>query len=196
MRAVVFEGPGRFGLREVPRPELRRDDDVLLRVDACGVCGTDLRVLADPPMHHADAGTILGHEIAATIVEAGDAAGGLHVGERVVFDPDIPCLTCAYCVRGRHNLCLNILETGANKDGGFAECVLVPARTLFRVPEQLTLEAAALIEPLACAMTAADRAHIQPGDSVVVLGGGPIGLLFLAIYRAAGARQVIVVEPL
>src|SRR5207247_11411948 len=93
-------------------------------------------------------------------------------------------------------LCPNRLETGANKDGGFAECVLVPARTLFRVPEQLTLEAAALIEPLACAMTAADRAHIQPGDSVVVLGGGPIGLLFLAIYRAAGARQVIVVEPL
>src|SRR5438045_6558062 len=101
MRALLFEGPGRYGLRDVPRPELRRDDDVLLRVDACGVCGTDLRVLADPPMHHADAGTILGHEIAATIVESGDVAGVFTAADRVVFVPAIPCLTCSYCARGR-----------------------------------------------------------------------------------------------
>ncbi len=196
MRAVVFDGPGQYGLRDVPRPEVRQDDDVILRVDACGVCGTDVRMLANPTQHHANPGAILGHEIAATIVEAGDGLGEFNLGDRVVFDPDIPCLRCAFCVRGRPNQCLNIQETGATKDGGFAEYIRVPARTLFRVPPEMSLEAAALIEPLACAMTAADRAHIQPGDSVVVLGGGPIGLLFLQIYRAAGARQVLVVEPL
>jgi 2-desacetyl-2-hydroxyethyl bacteriochlorophyllide A dehydrogenase len=195
MRAVVFDGQGRSGLRDVPRPEVRRDDDVVLRVDACGICGTDVRVLAVPPQHHANPGTILGHEIAATIVEAGDALGDFSPGDRVVFDPDIPCLRCAYCARGLTGSCLNLQETGASKDGGFAEYILVPARTLFHVPAEMSLEEAALIEPLACAMTAADRAHIQPGDAVVVLGGGPIGLLFLQIYRAAGARQVLVVEP-
>ena len=195
MRAVVFESVGRFSVRAVPRPEVRRDDDVLLRVSACGVCGTDLHILEDPPGYPAIPGTILGHEFVATVVAAGDAAADLRPGDRVVMEPDVFCLRCAYCARGLTNLCDNLLETGILRDGGLAEYALAPARMLHRVPDAIADTTAALTEPLACCLAAADKARILPGMSVVVLGAGPIGLLYSLIYTSAGAGQVIVVEP-
>jgi len=195
MRAVVFQGVGKYGVQEMPKPEIGRDDDVIIRVAAVGICGTDLHIVSDPPGFPADVGTILGHEFCGVVAEAGDRAGGLRPGDRVVIEPNISCMNCAYCKRGLTNLCLHLGLTGLIRHGGLAEFCLMPARNVHRIPDSMPFDVAALTEPLACVMGGTDKVKLQPGETVVVLGGGPIGLLYLQVFKSAGARKVIVVEP-
>src|SRR4029079_14172602 len=108
------------------------DDDVLLRVDACGICGTDLHIVEDPPGYPAVPGTVLGHEFIGTVLDAGDGVLELRPGDRVVMEPVVFCQQCAYCTRGLDNLCLNLSETGIARDGGLAELTVAPARNLHR----------------------------------------------------------------
>jgi 2-desacetyl-2-hydroxyethyl bacteriochlorophyllide A dehydrogenase len=194
MRCAVFHGPGDLRIEERRAPELAADDDVLLRVEAASICGTDLHILADPPGHPATRGAILGHEYIGEVVEAGDAVQDLRGGDRVVVDPNITCGRCPYCRRGAPNLCLNMTTLGIFRDGGFAERNVAPARALYRISNQTPLEQAIFAEPLSCVLNAFGQAGVQMGDRVVILGAGPIGLLFLLLFRAGGAGRVGLVE--
>ena len=194
MKCAVFHGPADLRVEDRPRPEIRQGGDVLLRVEAASLCGTDLHILADPPGHPATAGCILGHEYIGEILDAGDRVEGFERGDRVVVDPNITCGKCAYCRRGATNLCVNMTTLGIFLDGGFAEFNVAPAHALYPISKQTPLDHAIFAEPLSCVLNGYQQSGLKLGDSVVILGAGPIGLLFLQLFRAGGAGRVGVAE--
>lgn len=195
MRAAVFQGPGRLVVESRPVPRLTAPDDVLLRVERAGICGTDLHILAVPPGHPATPGCVLGHEYLARVVEVGPSVSDLRAGDRVVVDPNLTCGLCGYCRLGLANVCDRMTTLGIFRDGGLAEFSLAPARALHRIRDDVPAERAVFAEPLACILHAVERAGLVPGDRAAVLGAGPIGLLFVLLLRDAGASEVVVVEP-
>jgi threonine dehydrogenase-like Zn-dependent dehydrogenase len=197
MRAAVFRGGGVVGLEDVPEPEVTADDDVIVEVEACGICGTDLQILAVPPGHPAEPGVVMGHEFIGHITAAGRTSleGGLSVGQRVAVDPDPKCGNCRFCRAGRPANCENIVALGIFRDGALAPLAKTPASTVFPIGASPAPEVAALIEPLACVVNGANRANPRPGESALIFGAGAIGCLFVAVFRAAGAGPIVVVEP-
>jgi len=191
MQAAVFEGEGRLTLREVEVPQIRAPDEVLLAVRATGICGTDVHILAVPPGHPAATGVVLGHEYAGDVVAVGDGVHHVRPGDRVVVDPSVWCGSCAYCQMGMTNLCDRMTGIGIFKDGGFAPFSVVPARALYRIAPSVSPEIAALAEPLADVVNGLGKVRVMPGESALVLGAGPIGLLFTLLLRAAGARTLV-----
>ena len=177
--------------REVPSPgpgELR------VGVEASGLCGTDLHIVSgEYPL--AQPGVTLGHEYAGRVLEVGPDVEAFGEGDRVVMDPNVPCRVCRYCHSSRPHLCENPEGLGITLNGGLAEHSIVPITQAYRVPEELSSEAAALTEPLACALHAVDLSGVRPGDDTLVLGAGPIGLLCAALLETAGASSVLVSEP-
>jgi 2-desacetyl-2-hydroxyethyl bacteriochlorophyllide A dehydrogenase len=194
VRAAVFEGAGKVAITNRPDPVIDRPDDILIKVAVNGLCGSDLRALAVPPEMTYDEGVVVGHEFSGTVVETGSEAG-LPVGSHVIVHPNIWCQTCASCRSGHTNLCDRFVHIGSMRDGGAAELCVVPERMVYRVSGEISLELAALAEPLACVLNGTTRARVHPGESVLVLGGGPIGLLYLMLFKAAGAEPLIVTEP-
>jgi len=196
MRAAVFEGEGRLTVREDhPEPCVAAPDDVLIAVEACGLCGSDLQILNIPPGHPAKPGVVLGHEFVGRVVDVGPAVDGVRAGDRVVVDPDPKCGACVSCRAGRPATCTNIVALGVYRDGALAERVIAPAASVYRVDDAVPAEIAALVEPLACVVNGTNRAALRPGESSVVFGAGAIGCLFTAVLRAAGASPLVVVEP-
>ena len=199
MKAAVLRGPNDLALTTIATPQAG-PGDLVLRVRAATVCGTDLRILTGKKTKGVRFPSVIGHEFAGVVVEAGTAVKDWKVGDRVCVDPVVPCRGCAYCKSGRENVCQNRQAIGYEFDGAFAEFVRVPAIALeagnvFRVPDGMDFEAAALAEPLACCINGQRNARIDLGDTVLVLGAGPIGLMHAALAKSAGARQVIVSEP-
>src|SRR5262245_51136952 len=195
MQGIVFRGEGRWGLESLPLPRIEALDDVLLKVDRASVCGTDIHILAIPPGHPATPGSILGHEYVATVVEVGQGVRDLRPGDRVVIDPNITCGTCEYGRLGMSNAGSNMTSLGIFRNGGLAEFSLAPARALHRISRDVPLDRATLAEPLACVWHAFEKSALVPGESVAILGAGPIGLLFQLLFKSAGAGKVIVIEP-
>lgn len=195
MRAAIFEGPGRLVLGDRPLPQLREPDDVLIAVEACGVCGTDVHILADPPGHPATAGCVLGHEFVGRIEAAGPEALDVAVGDRVVVAPNLNCGSCDACKRGLLAHCERFTTIGIFRDGGMASHVVAPAHACHRISGELPAQVAALVEPLSCVYNGIDQARLVPGETAIVLGAGAIGLMFAALLRAGGASRVVVVEP-
>lgn len=195
MKAAIFEGNGVIDVRDVPTPQVDSADGVVLEVAANAICGTDLHALDVPPKVIFRPGVIIGHEFAGTVVDAGPDAG-VKVGDRVGVLPNITCGKCAYCLRGLPNMCVNMEGFGsARVDGGAAEYAWAPGRTVFPLPEALSMELASIAEPLSCVLNGTLRAGLQPHHDVVVLGGGPVGLMFAIVAKSAGVRSVTVVEP-
>jgi len=194
VRAAVLQGPGQIVPADWPRPSVGVGE-LLVRVRGCGLCGSDIAKIvaseARPP-------AVLGHEVVGDVVEAGPGATGFGVGDRVVVAHHVPCGTCHYCRRGSESMC-RAFKTSNLDPGGFAEYVRVPPANVrhatFRIPDHLTDEEASFVEPLACCVRAVDRARVEPGDTVVVVGLGSIGCLFVQLARRAGAT-VIGVDPL
>jgi 2-desacetyl-2-hydroxyethyl bacteriochlorophyllide A dehydrogenase len=193
MRAAEYQKPHQ--LRVVTK-NLRslQPHEVLVDVEACGVCGTDVHIVegssrSSPPV-------ILGHEYAGRIVEVGHGVTGHVAGERVAVDPNIACGTCFYCRRGLVHLCSSLRALGVDIDGGMAEFCIVPAGQVYPLGEEMSPEVSAFVEPVSCAVHGLDRANIRAGDTVVILGGGTIGLILLQLARAGGAARTVVVEPL
>jgi 2-desacetyl-2-hydroxyethyl bacteriochlorophyllide A dehydrogenase len=193
MKAVLFERPHQLN---VVQKQLRvlKSNEVMLKVTACGVCGTDLHIVegssrSTPPV-------VLGHEYAGTIEAIGPEVHGYSVGDAVAVDPNIACGSCFFCRRGEVHLCENLRALGVDIDGGMAEMCIVPVGQLYRLPKSITREKAAFIEPLSCAVHGIDRARIRPGDTVVILGGGTVGLLMVQLSLISGASRAIVAEPL
>jgi len=195
MQAVVFHGNGEWGIETLPVPELRNEDDVLLKVERASICGTDLHILSVPPGHPATPGTVLGHEYVATVVETGSGVHHVHPGDRVVIDPNLTCGVCAYCRLGFSNMCENMTTLGIFRHGGLAEWNVAPAKAVHRISSKVPLDRATLAEPFSCVLHSFEKSAFIPGESVVILGGGPIGLMFLMLYKAAGAYPIVLVEP-
>jgi len=199
MKAAVLKGPNILEMSDIAIPDAQ-PGELILRVRAATVCGTDLRILTGRKTKGVRFPSVIGHEFAGEVVQAGLGVSLFKVGDRVSMDPVIPCLSCAYCKNGHENVCQQRQAMGYEFDGAFAEYIRIPAIALrsgnvFLMPEGMSYEAAALAEPLACCINGQRNADVRMGDSVVILGAGPIGLMHAALARLSGARQVIVSEP-
>src|SRR5436309_12419229 len=194
VRAAVFSDPGRLESLERPVPHVDSPSDVVLDVEACGICGSDLQILSDPPRHPAKVGVVLGHEFVGVIADMGSDATDLRVGDRVVVAPNVSCGACSACRRGRRNHCERFTTLGIFADGGLAPKVRVPASQCHPISADLPAHVAALAEPLSTVVHGARQAAVFPGELAVVIGAGPIGLMFVALLSHAGA-SVVVVEP-
>lgn len=194
MLCAKFWGEGKLELQEVPVPQIKQDDEVLIKVAACGICGTDVHILEVPSGHPASIGAILGHEYTGKVVEVGKNVQHLKIGDKVVVDPNLTCGVCEYCQSALPNQCKNITALGIFIDGGFAEFNVTPAKALFKISSMVEPELYALCEPLSCVINATNKAEIKPGQKVVILGAGPIGLLFALVFKSAGAGKIIVAE--
>jgi alcohol dehydrogenase/L-iditol 2-dehydrogenase len=183
---------GAVELREVPVPASIEDDEVLLHTRAVGVCGSDIHQYHNTQSYPVNVPVILGHEFAGVVARAGRAAAGFRDGDRVVSETAAQiCGACAYCRSGEYNLCPKRRGFGYGVDGAMAEAVRVPARCLHRLPDSVSFEKAALTEPCCVAYNATCvKCQIRPGDAVLVLGPGPIGLLCLAMARLSGAGWI------
>ena len=194
MRVPVFQGEGRLATLDRPIPQVQRPDDVLVRIEACGICGTDLNILAVPPAHKATPGIIIGHEGVGIVEQVGADVRGVRPGDRVVIANRLTCGQCAYCRRGLDNQCTDYQTIGTTLDGAFAPYLLAPARALWKIDPSVPRDDAALFEPLACVVGAVKRAPLQAGDNVAIVGAGPMGMLFAFVYRALGAGRVILLD--
>lgn len=188
MKAVRLEAVGSIVTRDVGRPPAG-PEDLLVRIEACGVCGTDRHLFhgefpCRPPV-------TLGHEFSGIIEAIGHAVSGFAVGDRVTGDPNIACGRCPHCHAGRVNLCGNLQAIGIHRDGGFAEYVVLPQKQAFLLPSDLKPTHGAFCEPLGCCLHGVDLAGIKPGSTVAVLGGGVIGLLTVQLAKLAGAKTII-----
>ncbi|MHB0869789.1 MAG: zinc-dependent alcohol dehydrogenase [Chloroflexota bacterium] len=192
MKSIVWHGAFDVRFQEVPIPSLQ-EGEALLRVGYAGVCGSDLTIYAGkhwrskPPM-------IMGHEFAGEIVEIRASGTSLRVGDRVAVEPLLACGHCHVCREGAYHVCQGLRLIGVDVDGGFAEYVKAPVERIYHLPEGTSMERAALVEPTSVAVHDVHRSRVQLGDHVVVLGGGPIGLLVAQVARVATARPVELVE--
>lgn len=194
MKAAVFEGNGVLSLKEVPVPKIRKEDDVLLQVEAVSICGSDLHILNVPPGQYGRPGTIMGHEFVARVREIGEGVSTVQAGDRVVAEPNIQCGVCPECKSGHGNLCRNAQNTGQWRDGGFAGYCVLPEKQLHLVPKELPAKAAALAEPLACVMNGIIKLAPMPYEKIVLFGAGAIGLIFLRVLKRFGIRHIAVGE--
>ena len=194
MTVPIFHGEGRLVYEERPVPRAVGGDGALVQIEACGICGTDLNILAVPAAHKATPGIVIGHEGVGRVLEVGPNVADLVAGDRVVIAPRLTCGECAYCRRGLDNQCVNYKTIGTTVDGAFAPYLRAPARALFKIDPALSTADAALFEPLSCVVGSVKRAPFQAGDNVAIIGGGPMGLLFALVYRAMGAGQILIVD--
>ena len=194
MRAAVYEGEGRLVVRDVADP-VPGPDEVLVEVEACGICGSDVQIINVPPGHPSTPPVIIGHEFVGFVRALGADVHDVAVGARVVVDPDPKCGACDPCRSGRPANCVNIVALGVHRDGALARYVTAPADSAYAISADVPAEMAALVEPLACVVNGTNRAAIRPGESVVVFGAGAIGCLFIAVFRASGAGRIVAIEP-
>lgn len=191
MRAAIIDTPNSVRVGEVPDPK-PRDHDVVVAVGACGICGTDLHI-ADGHFPPTPYPIVPGHEFAGRIVEVGaNAPGGFSVGDRVAVDPSLFCGHCGPCRAGHGNLCANWGATGDTVDGAFAEYVAVPAATCYRMPDEMTYQQGALVEPVSCAVHGVRRVGVEAGERFLVLGAGTMGLIMQQLLQRAGALVTVV----
>ncbi len=194
MYAPVFAGEGKMVYEERPAPRPAAPDDVIVAVKACGICGTDLNILAVPPAHKALPGIVLGHEGVGAVVATGEGVRGLRPGDRVVIAPRITCGRCRYCRRGLDNQCEDYRTIGTTMDGVFAPYLRAPASALYRISDAVSDDDAVFFEPLSCVVGAVQRAPVRPGDRVAIIGAGPMGALFAMMYRTLGAGTIIMLD--
>jgi L-iditol 2-dehydrogenase len=192
MKCAMYYNNRDVRLEEIPVPEIGKHE-LLVKMRACGICGSDVlewyRVKKAP--------RVLGHEMTGEIIEAGSNVSEYHLGDRVFVSHHVPCNTCQYCLSGHHTMCETLRSTNFDP-GGFAECIRVPSinvdRGVFLLPEEVSYEQGTFIEPLACVLRGQKIAHIQPGQSVFILGAGISGLLHLKLAKALGAGPVFVAD--
>lgn len=195
MKAAVFYGKNNLNIEEKDIPKAKADE-VVIKVMACGVCGTDIHIFdgdegaaATPP------GTTLGHEFSGVVTEVGDNVKTVSVGDRVCVDPNKLCGSCYYCKSAIGHFCDNIIGIGTTVDGGFAQYCAVPESQVYKIADTTTFEQAAMCEPVACCMHGIDMCDIKTDDTVVVIGCGMIGMIMLQLAKTSGAAKIIAIEP-
>jgi len=201
MLAAVYHGPQDLRVEEVPVPEIGADE-LLIKVQAASICGTDLRIFhGNHRMYAPGTVRIPGHEVVGTIAEVGKELYDFQEGERVFVAPNMGCGHCPQCVSGNNNLCKSYDALGVTINGGFAEYMRVPANAVRQgnvIPVSATIDpaVAALMEPFACVLRGQNAVHIKQGDVVLVVGAGPIGIMHTKLAKISGAGRVIVSEPM
>lgn len=196
MKAAVFytKEDLRVEEREIPKAY---GDKVLIKIKACGICGTDMHIFdGDEGAAPTPAGTTLGHEFSGEVVEIGEMVNGIKVGDKVCVDPNKLCNECSFCKDGVGHFCENMIGIGTTVDGGFAEYCLVPMSQVYKFEKDITFAEAAMTEPVACCLHGIDMCNINCGDTVLVIGGGMIGLIMLQLAKLKGAANLILVEPI
>lgn len=197
MKAAVFYGKYDLRAEEIATPEVKNKDDVLIRVKACGVCGTDMHIFdGDEGAAPTPSGTVLGHEFAGEVIAVGDAVRSVKVGDRVSVDPNKLCGICDFCRGGVGHFCEAMVGIGTTVHGGFAEYCVVPESQVYRFSDKISYAEAAMTEPVACCLHGIDMCDIKAGDTVCVIGGGMIGLLMLQLAKLRGASRLALVEPI
>ncbi len=200
MRAVVIDAPGSIRVDNVPDPT-PRPNEVLVRVGACGICGTDLHIIdGDSPL--ARYPVIPGHEFAGEVVALGydiaqsngNGEANITVGSRVAIDPNLYCGHCDFCRTGHENLCLNYAALGVTTNGAIAQCVAVPMSSAYLLPDTMSLREGALIEPVSCAVHGMHSLNPRSGDTFLIVGAGTMGLLLLQLALRGGASRVAMVD--
>lgn len=197
MKAALYSGPQDLKIIDVPAP-VAGDKEILIRVHSCATCGTDAKIFnhghprLKPPQ-------IIGHEIAGEIVTVGSSVSGYSVGDRVQVIAAIPCGTCWLCTSGRMTICGNQLSMGYQFPGGFAEYMVIPNEVIRvngvnKIPDNISYDEAAVTEPLACVLNAQRILDVKKGDTVLVMGAGPIGCLHVRVARALGADKVFLAD--
>lgn len=191
MKACVLHGVGDLRYEDAATPE-PREDEVLIRVGACGVCGSDIPRVFEKGTYSFP--TIPGHEFAGTVVAAGGETGREMIGRRVAVYPLIPCRECFACRQGEYQLCGKYDYLGSRSDGAFAEYVRAPVWNLVPIPPEVSMDEAAMTEPAAVALHALRQGEMKSGDTAAVVGAGPIGLLVALWARAEGAGEVLIFD--
>jgi threonine dehydrogenase-like Zn-dependent dehydrogenase len=197
MKALLLKEYGKFSVETLPEPKIA-PDEVLIHVKACAICGSDIHGYDGtsgrrrPPL-------IIGHEAAGLIERVGANVTGFKKGDRVVFNSSLYCGNCVFCKSGRQNLCVDSRVYGVDNgsyhlDGAMAEYIAVPARILYRLPENLSFEQGAMVEPLSIALHAVNRTEIRINDTVLVIGAGPIGLMLLKILKISNSGLIIMAD--
>lgn len=197
MKSAIYFGPEDIRVEEREKPRCQ-EGEVLLRVWACAICGTDVRIYYQgqknvvPPQ-------VIGHEIAGTIESFGEKVSGYERGERVILVTSVGCNQCEFCQEGRHNLCLDFKALGYHYPGGFSQYMIVPAEAvrqgnLIKIPESLPFEEASLVEPLSCCLNGQEYLKIKAGNTVVVFGAGPIGCMHVELAKSQGAKKIILID--
>lgn len=195
MKAAVFHGKMDIRVEEIER-HLPGPGEVEIKIEACGVCGTDLHIFegaegaakCTPP-------TILGHEFSGTVCSIGAGVTSVKVGDRVCVDPNDMCGQCYYCRIGKAHFCENMTGIGTTVNGGFAEYCTVREKQVYKIGDRLSLEEAAMAEPIACCLHGIDMTGVKTCDTVMIIGGGTIGMIMLQLAKLSGASTLIVVEP-
>ncbi|OXS74202.1 zinc-dependent dehydrogenase [Domibacillus enclensis] len=200
MKAAVFYGPNNIKLEEIETPTIN-EDEILLKVNTSAVCGTDVRIFEGKKTKGIRTPSVIGHELVGTIEKIGHEIKDFKTGDRVGVMPVIPCRKCHYCMNDMENVCQNRTAIGYEFDGGFAEYVRIPkaaieSGNLVKIPDHVSFEEAVVTEPLACCLNGQRKASVKLGDVVVIVGGGPIGLMHVQLSKIAGARKVILSEPI
>ncbi|MBA2595898.1 MAG: zinc-dependent alcohol dehydrogenase family protein [Chloroflexia bacterium] len=193
MKAVMVDEPGAVRVLDIPKPE-PGPDDVVIRVGACGICGTDIHIIDGefPPTVYP---IVIGHEFGGDVVAVGADVESFQVGDRVGVDPTLNCGACYFCQRGMGNLCERWNAVGVgHHPGGFAEYVSVPAHVVYPIPAKLSMKAAALIEPVSCVVRGFHRLQPQTGETYLTYGAGPMGLLNAQVARYNGASLVALID--
>jgi L-iditol 2-dehydrogenase len=200
MLAAVYHGPGDLRIEEVPVPKIG-PGELLIKVLSASICGTDLRIYhGNHRMYGEGTIRIPGHEVVGNIAGIGEGLEGFNLGERVFVAPNTGCGHCVQCVSGNNNLCANYEAIGVTIDGAFTEYMRVTANSVrqgnvIRVSESVDAAVEALMEPFACVLRGQNALRMQPGETVLVIGAGPIGVMHTKLARARGAGRVIVSEP-
>ena len=196
MKSIIFKKPGVYAYEDRPVPQIKNPDDVQIKVLGVGICGTDLHVLMDPPKHPAKPDIIFGHEYCGEVVAVGSAVKSLKPGDKVIVDPHPPCGHCENCRSDRPGQCTTLysqqdtpwpehgVTRGLFADGALCSYTCVPAQSVYKIDNKTPYQLAALAEPLSCVGYAIEKLKIQAGDTVCVLGAGPMGLLFAAMAKA------------
>jgi (R,R)-butanediol dehydrogenase/meso-butanediol dehydrogenase/diacetyl reductase len=205
MKAAVWHGRRDIRIEQFPDPPSPAGNEIRIRVDWCGICGTDLEEYVNGPLYipvdHADeltgrqAPMVIGHELVGTVVELGPGVTQFRVGDRVAPDTLLFCGECWYCTRHLVHQCRKLAILGLMTDGGCAEYVNAPGYMCFKLPASMPSETGALAEPAAVAVRAVRTGGVKLGDTVAIVGGGTIGLLCLQVALLAGAARVYVIEP-
>ena len=191
MRAIVLERKESQTVKEIEKPHAAFNE-VIVKVKAAGLCGSDAHIYHGT--YPAKYPLVQGHEFAGEIVEIGEKVTGWKVGQRVTADPNIYCHHCYYCLKDQENMCENAEAIGVTRNGAFSEYVAVPVSQLYELPDTMSYEEGALIEPLACVLYGVKRLAMPYGSKVVIYGAGPMGLLLLKALKTGGASELVMVD--
>lgn len=192
MDRAVMHGAGDMRLEDGPQPTAG-PGEVVIEVGRCGICGTDRAIFSgDYPI---ELPLVLGHEVSGTVVEVGPSVRSFVVGDRITVHPNVTCGACAFCQRGLTNLCERLTPVGITRPGGFATYTTVPETNAYHLSDDVSLVAGAMIEPLACCVRGIDVSEMQLGDTVLLVGAGPMACMMVQLVRLRGASNIIVAEP-